>query len=112
VPNSAITVSGSITGLTSGTFSLSVPQIVGTQATGPREATAIATNTSVTIPSGAVAVVIVPPAGNTNTITAKGASGDTGIIIHLTYPTVIALGSSATLVLNASSATNLDLIWC
>src|SRR3972149_336879 len=54
---------------------------------------------TITIPTGGTvptAVTIVPPTGNTNSITLKGVSGDTGITIHLTDPTTIALASSVT----------------
>lgn len=50
--------------------------------------------TSVSVPSGAVACTIVPPATNTNSITLKGASGDTGIRLHNTDPTSLAFHSS------------------
>lgn len=40
------------------------------------------------------AVTIVPPAGNTETITLKGITGDTGIQLHDTDPTTIAIDSS------------------
>lgn len=55
---------------------------------------------SITVPTmtGFVptAVTIVPPSGNTTSITFKGISGDTGIRIHNTDPTSIALDSSVT----------------
>ena len=40
-----------------------------------------------------VAVTIIPPAGNTETITLKGITGDTGVVLHLTDPTSIGLNS-------------------
>ena len=39
------------------------------------------------------ACTIVPPAGNVTTITLKGVTGDTGISLHLTDPSSIALGN-------------------
>lgn len=59
------------------------------------------------------AVTIIPPAGNVVTITLKGVTGDTGVLLHPTDPTTIALGStSATFVLTTSAIlTGLRLIW-
>lgn len=50
------------------------------------------------VPSGftPVSVTIVPPAGNTTSITLKGVTGDTGIRLHDTDPTNIAIHSSVT----------------
>jgi hypothetical protein len=61
---------------------------------------------TITPPAGStpVSVTIVPPAGNVITITLKGVTGDTGILLHPTDPTTIALGSpTATFVLTAGS---------
>ena len=69
-------------------------------------------NNSITIPTSAVAVTIIPPADNAVVLKIKGVNGDTGVIIHLTDPTSIGLGSGATLVIDAaSSVTGLRLIW-
>jgi len=60
-----------------------------------------------------VAVTIVPPAGNVAPITLKGIAGDTGIALHPTDPSTIALGSAVvSFVLNAGGVvTGLRLIW-
>ena len=76
---------------------------------------AIGSNT-ITVPTGgatATAVTIVPPAGNVQAITLKGVGADTGILLHPTDPTTIALGASvAAFVLNAAGVvTGLRLIW-
>jgi hypothetical protein len=76
---------------------------------------AVGTNT-ITVPTGgatATAVTIVPPAGNVQAITLKGIAGDTGIILHPTDPTTIALGPTVTsFVLNGGGAVaGLRLIW-
>lgn len=54
--------------------------------------------TAVAIPTGftPVSVTIVPPAGNSTSITLKGVTGDTGIRLHDTDPTTIAIHSSVT----------------
>ena len=52
---------------------------------------------SVTVPTGTcTAVTIIPPSGNSTSITLKGVTGDTGIRIHNTDPTTVALHSSIT----------------
>ena len=71
---------------------------------------------TITPPSGGTApsgVTIVPPSGNTNAITLKGVTGDTGISLHLTNPTHIGLGSTtATFVLTVATTTSgVRLIW-
>lgn len=53
---------------------------------------AVPASTGITV----TAVTIVPPAGNATSITLKGVTGDTGIRIHDTDPTSIALHSSVT----------------
>lgn len=51
------------------------------------------------------AVTIVPPEGNEQTLTLKGITGDTGIRLHDTDPTTIALDESVTsFVLTAGAA--------
>lgn len=54
---------------------------------------------TITVPTGGstvTAATILPPTGNTQTITLKGVTGDTGVGLHLTDPTTIALASSVT----------------
>lgn len=76
---------------------------------------AIGANT-ITPPAGGTtpkALTIVPPSGNTSTITLKGVTGDTGVVLHSTDPTSIGLNSpTATLVLTASAEIiGVQLIW-
>lgn len=71
---------------------------------------------TITKPAGGstvVALTIVPPAGNTNLITLKGVTGDTGVPIHKTDPTTVALDSTATTIcLNAAAQiTGVRLFW-
>lgn len=71
---------------------------------------------TITPPTGGstvVACTIIPPAGNTQLITLKGVSGDTGIPLHKTDPTTIAVDTTmSSFVLNAAGAvTGLRLIW-
>jgi hypothetical protein len=71
---------------------------------------------TITAPTGGStvsAVTIVPPVGNTVVLTLKGLAGDTGIPLHLTGPTSLALPSTVTsFVLDAASTcTGVQLIW-
>ncbi len=61
----------------------------------------------------ATAVTIIPPAGNTQSITLKGVTGDTGIRLHNTDPTTIALDSSvSTIALTAGAdIAGVRLVW-
>lgn len=70
-------------------------------------------NNTITVPSNAVAVTIIPPSGNLVVLTLKGVAGDTGISIHLTDPTSIGLNTVTSFVLNAtgSAVTGLRLIY-
>ena len=58
-------------------------------------------------------LTIIPPSGNSNLMTLKGIIGDTGISLHLTDPTSIALAPAFTsLVINAAGTTiGVRLIW-
>ena len=58
-------------------------------------------------------VTIIPPSSNTELITLKGVNGDTGIALHLTDPTSLALDSTLTnFVLNAANdIAGVRLIW-
>jgi hypothetical protein len=71
---------------------------------------------TVTVPAqGAtpVAVIIVPPAGNTQSIIFKGVSGDTGVRLHNTNPTMISLDSSVTsfVLTVGGTVTSLKFLW-
>ncbi len=59
------------------------------------------------------AVTIIPPPGNTHTITLKGVAGDTGIALHLTDPTTIALDPAvASFILSVTAVVSgVRLIW-
>lgn len=58
-------------------------------------------------------ITILPPSGNTVLITIKGITGDTGIPIHKTDPTSVALDTTfASIVLNAANTiNNVRIIW-
>jgi len=58
---------------------------------------------TITVPAGTTLVVVIPPTGNSQTITAKGVSGDTGFQLSKTKPTVIAWETGANFVLTAGA---------
>lgn len=66
-------------------------------------------NNTVVIPSVPVAptvVIIQPPAGNTNALILKGVNGDTGVLLHKTQPSVVALDpTELSIVINVATAT-------
>lgn len=89
-----------------------------TNTTSPGEIAPVAlTNgpTTITVPTAGTTtsgLTIMPPAANTVPITLKGASGDTGIVLHLTDPTSVGLGTTqTTLVLAATGNVNVRLLW-
>jgi hypothetical protein len=71
---------------------------------------------TITVPTGGTvptAVTILPPGDNETSITLKGVTGDTGVRIHNTDPTTIALHSGvATFVLTTGAViTGVRLYW-
>lgn len=67
---------------------------------------------SVPVPTGAKAVTIIPPSGNTVTLTLKGITGDTGVGLHLTDPTSIGLATGVTTIgITTSGTVTVRLIW-
>lgn len=71
---------------------------------------------TITVPTGGATTVsctILPPTGNTTSITLKGVSGDTGIRLHDTDPTTLAIHSSVSAFVLTTGAivTGLRLYW-
>ena len=108
-------VSVTFTGDVSATHSPAVA--VNAQSPGTLELLAAAVGfNAIPVPlAGAVptALTIIPPAGNTNALTLKGVTGDTGIRLHNTDPTVIALDPTVTSIgiTVGTAITNLRLVW-
>lgn len=96
-----------------GTFSFSA----ASNATAPGDIDSINLSSganTVTIPSTAKGATIVPPAGNTQTLTLKGISGDTGIALSKTDPTSISFDTTppASFILTAGGTINgLRVVW-
>lgn len=68
-------------------------------------------NNTITVPTSAIAVTIIPPTGNTVALILKGVNGDTGIALALLGPSSISLLSVTTFVLNAASSVTVRLIY-
>ncbi len=71
---------------------------------------------TITVPTGGstvVAATIVPPTGNTQTLILKGVTGDTGVGLHLTDPTSVALASTVTtfVITAGGTVTGLRIHW-
>ena len=87
-----VTISGNITGTPSGTVTLGPFSLITTSANqfAIVSVTLAATAfTSVTVPTWASGVVINPATSNTIPITLKGVTGDTGIALSLSEPTLL-----------------------
>lgn len=90
-----IKITGSILGIAGGDFVLTLPEYVDDAPIGYRQLIDLTTGANtITIPTGASAVIIIPPTTNTQALTLKGVSGDTGISIHKTSPTYVPFGTT------------------
>jgi hypothetical protein len=58
-----------------------------------------------------VAATIIPPSGNVVTLTLKGITGDTGVGLHLTQPTSLALATGAAFGITAGATVTIRIIW-
>ena len=93
--STVITLTGGVTGtetINAATNSASPGAITVQTLANGFNSVSVPSTTGVTV----TAVTIVPPTGNTTSITLKGITGDTGIALHLTDPTTIAIASSVT----------------
>lgn len=67
---------------------------------------------TIAVPTGAQAVIVVPPVASLVTKTLKGVSGDTGIGISATLPTTVSLAASTiTFVITCSGPEIISLMW-
>lgn len=103
---------GAVTGLPSGTRAVDVSIAVGTgvDQTTTQSFTA-ATFAAITVPANSTAMLIIPPAANVGAITLKGVTGDTGVLIHKTLPTCIALGTTPSVGLLCANTTIVTIIF-
>lgn len=103
------------TGSASGSTAIAAAQNTASPASIEIKTLSSGANT-ITVPTGGTtptACTIVPPTGNTTSIVLKGVSGDTGIRLHNTDPSSIAIDSSVTsFVLTAgASLAGVRLFW-
>ena len=102
---------GSVTGLPTGTRAIDVSITVGT---GVDYTTTVTTGgagfNAFTVPTGYTAVAIIPAAGNAQSLTLKGVTGDTGIALSETQATVLTL-ATATLGITCGGACTYTLLW-
>lgn len=76
-----------------------------TAAIGDRRNTDLANGANtITVPTGSTMCVFVPPSTNTQTLTLKGISGDTGIAMAVNKPALIPLSSVASFVITTNGA--------
>lgn len=69
-------------------------------------------NNVITIPTGAIGVIIVPAATNGNAKTLKGVAGDTGVALRTNAPSVISFATGSTVFsINATGTETVDLHW-
>lgn len=103
---------GAVTGLASGTRAVDTSIAVGTGVDATTtQSFAAATFAAIVVPTGATAVLIIPPVANAGTITLKGVTGDTGVLLNKTKPTVLALDTTPTLGLLCSALTVITLVF-
>jgi hypothetical protein len=111
----SVTISGTVTGLATGQKTISPTTITAATAVGTIQYVTLAPATfqAVTIPTGATCVIIQPPSGNSQTLKLKAVTGDQGIDIHKTYPTLVSFDTGATALglLSAGTVTGIELTW-
>lgn len=91
-----------------GSASLGPITVAGTITPVETFANLVSGNNSLAVPSGAVGCVITPPTTNAIVLKAKTTSGDTGINIHQSQPSMLRFDPNnlpATLYINAASNT-------
>jgi len=103
---SSITISGVKPGVGAGPQTIGPLTITANASIGAVTDIVLASGANtITVPAGSTAMVIVPPTTNTQTLTLKGVTGDTGVPLSPTQPSVISFPASApsTVVLTAGA---------
>lgn len=98
-----ISVTGTLTGHPEGSRTVALSWAITAGLSSVQVGLSSGANT-VTVPTGCTLVIIVPPTTNTETITLKGVSGDTGRQISKTRPTILAWETGTDFVLTTSGA--------
>lgn len=108
---STLRIVGQVQGLASGPFDIDVTT---TSSNGLVDSVALSSGANtITTPTGTFThVLILPPSGNAQTMTLKGVSGDTGIALSLTKPSLVSLASVSSFVITAGGTiSGLILVW-
>ena len=103
-----IGISGTITGTLSGTESLAASVSIASGVVPQTTQVTLGNGANtVTVPANANGFLFTPASGNSQTLTLKGVSGDTGIALHPTNPLLLFFPASppASLVITAGGAT-------
>jgi hypothetical protein len=101
-----LTIGGTQTGAPEGNRTISTTLTMGVCGVMTEVTLASGANT-ITVPTNAAGCVIIPPSGNTQTLTLKGVTGDTGIALSKTNPFMLAFDSTppASFVITAGALT-------
>jgi hypothetical protein len=114
MPSAQVTITGLKQYLPSGQDTLG-PLIIFNPSSAPGDAAValVTGNNTILVPSSTlVSCVIIPPTTNTTAITAKGASGDTGLPLNPGNPTLYSFPpGTASFILNAAAGVNVELWW-
>ena len=98
-----ISVTGTLTGHPEGSRTVALEWDITAGLSAVTVGLASGANT-ITVPTGCTLVIIVPPTTNTETITLKGVTGDTGRQISKTKPTILAWETGSDFFLLTSGA--------
>lgn len=91
--NAALRIEGSVIGMAGGAEGISLSVFIAS-AIGQRQLITLASGANtITVPTGSTMVIIVPPTTNTQTMTLKGVTGDTGIALDVAKPFVLSLAA-------------------
>jgi hypothetical protein len=100
-----LTIGATISGLPTGSKTVSASATLSSAVGGTVDTVLASGANTINVPTGATYAIIQPPTGNSIAVTLKGVTGDTGVKLHLTAPTCIAIDpTTATFVLTAASA--------
>lgn len=102
---------GAVSGLASGTREVDVSITAGAAAVDSSFTQTINGFAAVAVPTGALAVLIIPPSGNANAITLKGITTDTGIPLSKTLPSAFALAAGSAFGILTGASTVIQFIF-
>lgn len=111
--NARIDISGEVEALTSGQLKMVLPTIVLTTAVGDVDVVNLASgDNTITLATATSVLVIIPPTTNAQTLTMKGVTGDTGLLMDPAKPFVYCRAAGTTeVILVAGGIVNGTEIW-